>query len=270
MRRVLPLGLCALALFAVPPQTARQGDVLKITASHPAAKARLRDRTVTLFPQPGGQVFGLLPIPVLERPGRYWLELLDTAGAVLDTGPVTVLNARFRRQNITLSKAAAALQPSPGEMETVRAFRETVSPERFWSEPFAAPVPGCLTSPFGVLRMYNGKPTGNFHGGVDQRGPEGEIVRAVAGGTVRLVRMFPIHGGTVGIDHGQGLTSIYLHLSKLLAVEGTPVKRGDPIGAVGSTGRSTAPHLHWALYAHGVAVNPMQWVRVAPCRAAAK
>ena len=92
-------------------------------------------------------------------------------------------------------------------------------------------------------------------------------VRAVADGVVKLVRTYNIHGGTVAIDHGQGLESMYLHLSKFAVAEGTVVHKGDVIGYSGSTGRSNAPHLHWSLYANGVPVNPGQWVAVKPCAA---
>ena len=106
---------------------------------------------------------------------------------------------------------------------------------------------GCMTSPFGVQRYLNGKPTGSAHAGIDQRSPAGTPIHAVDGGVVKIVREWNLHGRTVGIDHGQGLESIYLHMSKLAATEGATVKKGDVIGYVGSTGRSTAPHLHWTL-----------------------
>jgi murein DD-endopeptidase MepM/ murein hydrolase activator NlpD len=73
------------------------------------------------------------------------------------------------------------------------------------------------------------------------------------------------HGGTAGIDDGQGLSSIYLHLSKFAVKEGAAVAKGGVIGYVGSTGRSTATHLHWSLYVNGVPVNPRQWPKVQPC-----
>ena len=69
-----------------------------------------------------------------------------------------------------------------------------------------------------------------------------------------------MHGGTVGIDHGQGLTSHYLHMSKVLATEGQQIRQGDVIGEVGSTGFATGPHLHWGLYLFGVPVNARLWV----------
>ena len=81
--------------------------------------------------------------------------------------------------------------------------------------------------------------------------------------------MFNLRGGTVGIDHGQGLSSIYLHMSSFAVAEGALVNKGDVIGYVGATGRATGAHLHWTLYANGVAVNPQQWVAVQPCTAAA-
>jgi murein DD-endopeptidase MepM/ murein hydrolase activator NlpD len=79
-----------------------------------------------------------------------------------------------------------------------------------------------------------------------------------------------LQGGTVGIDHGQGLESMYMHMSKVAATEGATVQKGDVIGYVGSTGRSTAPHLHWSLYANGVSVNPRQWVQLSSCYQATK
>jgi murein DD-endopeptidase MepM/ murein hydrolase activator NlpD len=251
--------------FQVIPSKARQGQTLQVIATQDAVSARMNGRTISLFPQAEGGRLGLMPVPALLQPGNYPLEFLDSSGAVVHTTPVSVRDARFLSQNIIVGKAVAALRPAPDEMKTVAAFREAVSDLRYWIEPFAAPVPGCVTSPFGVRRLYNGKPSGNYHGGVDQRSLAGRPIRAVADGTVKVVRMFNLHGGTVGIDHGQGLVSIYLHMSKFALKEGTAVKKGEVIGYVGSTGRSTAPHLHWGLYANGVPVDPGQWVRLRPC-----
>jgi murein DD-endopeptidase MepM/ murein hydrolase activator NlpD len=230
----------------------------------------MKDRTIRLFPQADGSSIGLMPVPVEQRPGDYKVELLDQGGAAVAAASIKVVDAHFPKQNVVIEQSLAELKPSPGETEAVTAFRNTVSEVRYWSEPFALPVHGCMTSPFGVQRYMNGKPTGNFHGGLDQRSPAGAPVHAVEGGIVKIVREWKLHGGTVGIDHGQGLESIYLHMSKLAATEGATVKKGDVIGYVGSTGRSTAPHLHWSLYANGVPVNPLDWVQVAPCLAGKK
>jgi murein DD-endopeptidase MepM/ murein hydrolase activator NlpD len=230
----------------------------------------MKDRTIRLFPQADGASFGLMPVPVDQRPGDYKVELLDKGGAAVETASIQVVGAHFRKQNVVIEQSLAELKPSPGETEAVTAFRNAVSEVRYWSEPFALPVRGCITSPFGVQRYMNGQPTGNFHGGLDQRSPAGTPVHAVDGGVVKIAREWNLHGRTVGIDHGQGLESIYLHMSKLAATEGARVKKGEVVGYVGSTGRSTAPHLHWSLYVNRVSVNPLDWVQVAPCSSAKK
>jgi murein DD-endopeptidase MepM/ murein hydrolase activator NlpD len=233
----------------------------------------MNDRTVRLFPQADGGTFGLMPVPVEQKPGDYKVELLDKGGAAVEAATIRVADAHFPKQNVVIGQELAELKPSPGETDTVNAFRTAVSDARYWSEPLVLPVRGCMTSLYGVQRYLNGKPTGNFHAGLDQRSPAGTPVHAVDGGVVKIVREWNLHGRTVGIDHGQGLESIYLHMSKLAVVEGATVKKGDVVGYVGSTGRSTAPHLHWSLYVNGVPVNPRDWVQVAACaapRAAAK
>ena len=253
--------------YGVQPSTVRQGETLHVSGPPDAASARLNGRSIRLFPQTGGGVLGLMPFPALEKPGAYTLEILDRSGQIRHSAAVVVVNAHFRTQNLVLSPGIAALQPAPGEAEAVNAFRETVSPTRYWEEPLALPVAGCMTSPFGVTRLRNGRPTGDYHGGIDQRAAAGTPVRAIAAGAVRLVRPFTLHGNTVAVDHGQGLESIYLHMSRFAVVEGEPVKRGQVLGFAGSTGRSTAPHLHWSIYVNGIPVNPAQWVNLHPCAA---
>jgi murein DD-endopeptidase MepM/ murein hydrolase activator NlpD len=253
--------------FEVRPAVVHQGATLQLRGGPDAASATMNGRVVPLFPQGDGSSLGLMPVPALERPGEYALEWKDKGGQALHTRTVTVRDANFPKQNIRVGPSISALKPSPGEMETVAAFRKGISGLRHWDEPLALPVSGCMTSRYGVQRLHNGKPTGNYHSGIDQRGAKGRPIRAVAGGVVRVAQMFNIHGGTVGIDHGQGLSSIYLHMSKFRVEEGATVGKGEVIGYVGSTGRSTAPHLHWSLYANGVPVNPAQWVKLTPCAA---
>jgi murein DD-endopeptidase MepM/ murein hydrolase activator NlpD len=245
----------------------RQGDAIRVRTPEPAVEARMDGRTVRLFVQPEGGRLGLMPVEALKAPGKYALDLLASDGKVIATETMTVRDAHFRTQNVVLEKATAGLAPSPGEMDTVAAFLKSVSETRHWQEPLRLPVPGCMTSPFGVKRLRNGKPTGQIHAGIDQRSAAGRPVLAVADGVVKLVKAYNIHGGTVGIDHGQGLESMYLHLSRFAVAEGAAVKKGDVIGYSGSTGRSNAPHLHWSLYANGVPVNPLQWVGLKACPA---
>jgi murein DD-endopeptidase MepM/ murein hydrolase activator NlpD len=261
------LATSALAqVFQAVPEKPSQGEVMKVT-SDKAVSARMNGRTITLFPQQDGPALGLMPIPTLEKPGKYKLDFLDQGGAVLHSTEITVDDGYYAQENISIAPTISTLKPSPGEQSTVGKFRQTVSPERYWKEPFEAPLPGCTTSPFGSQRFHNGKPTGDFHAGVDQRGAEGAPIHPITPGIVKIVQKWNLRGGTVAIDHGQGVQTIYLHMSRFQATEGQHVEVNDVIGYVGATGRANGPHLHWTLYVNGVPVNPGQWMKLEPCPA---
>ncbi|MBS1877697.1 MAG: M23 family metallopeptidase [Acidobacteria bacterium] len=250
----------------VAPTVVPQGGVMRIEGK--AASARMDGRSIRIFPQAAGEPLGLMPVGAIANPGPYQLEVLDNAGKTLRTIPITVRDARFPKQNIALSPQIEQLRPAPGDDEAAAAFRRIVTDPRHWQEPFERPVPGCMSSPYGVARLHNGKLTGAYHGGLDQHAPAGQPIRAIAAGTVRLVRPFQLMGNTVGVDHGQGVESMYLHLSKFAVADGASVNKGDVVGYVGATGRATGPHLHWSIYVNGIAVNPSGWVTVKPCAAA--
>jgi murein DD-endopeptidase MepM/ murein hydrolase activator NlpD len=251
------------------PSSVRQGEALPIVIRQAQgvfdrATVQLAGRSARLFLQKTGDYVALMPVAVEQKPGGYTLTVLDSAGQSRHTSKVEVENAHFPRQNISVSKSVQSLQPLPGEMETIGALKSNVSEARHWSEPFVSPTPDCMNSPFGVLRYHNGKSTGDYHKGVDLRSPAGRPIKAIADGTVKISKMYRLHGGTVGLDHGQGMGSIYIHMSKMAVKEGDTVKQGDVIGYVGSTGFASGPHLHWGLYINGLPVNPHQWVKNVP------
>ncbi len=251
-------------VFDVDSAKQKQGYVIRVT-SDKAATARLNGRTITLFPQTDGPALGLMPIPTLEKPGKYQLEFLDQSGAVLHSTEITVQDAYYPQENIAIAPKISTLKPSPGEQESVGKFKEELSADRYWKEPFETPVPGCVTSPFGSTRLHNGKLTGDFHAGVDQRGAMGTPIHPITSGIVRIVQKWNLRGGTVAIDHGEGVQSIYLHMSRFKAEVGDKVTPDDVIGYIGSTGRSTGPHVHWTMYVNRVAVNPAQWMKLDAC-----
>ena len=255
---------------SVTPKQVKLGETLRITCPSDFTKAKLKDREAALFVQPDGKRFGLLPISVKDTPGPVELKLLRSDDGNPQTLRVVIRKTIFPSQNVNLSPEIEALHSTPEEMALLKTFKETISQERSWQDPLAAPVPGCVTSPFGVKRLHNGKPTGDYHGGVDQRTPAGEAIRAVAAGTVNFAKQFNVLGNAVGIDHGQGLESEYLHMSRLVVAEGATVQRGDVLGYAGSTGRSTGPHLHWVLSVDGMNVNPAQWMKLEVCPVSAK
>jgi murein DD-endopeptidase MepM/ murein hydrolase activator NlpD len=231
------------------------------------ATARLKDRTVKMFKQPDGSSQGLMPIAVADVPGAYSVEFLAADGQTIDSAKLTIRATAFPTQNVNLAPQIEELKSSPEEIQTLTAFRNSVSDEKFWSDPLVAPVSGCVLSPFGVKRLHNGKPTGEFHAGIDQRAAAGIPIHAAAAGEVRIAQPFTVLGGTVAIDHGQGLETMYLHMSKLTVQPGAHVNKGDVIGFAGATGRANGPHLHWVIYVNGVPVNPRQWVTLSTCGA---
>lgn len=208
----------------------------------------------------------VMGIPVDLKPGKYPFVVRNTSGDEIAREIITVLDGKFRRQNITVSKSTKGLSPLPGELEAIQALKKSLTPVRYWSKPLISPTIDCENSPFGVKRYHNGVYTQDYHKGVDLRSPSGRPIKAVADGIVRIAEpRFRLHGGTVGLDHGQGLSSIYIHMSKVAAKAGDRVKKGDIIGYVGATGFATGPHLHWGLYANGVPVNPDDWIPVPRC-----
>ncbi len=125
-----------------------------------------------------------------------------------------------------------------------------------WTSSFAVPRPSEISSGFGAGRTFNGQ-VSSRHLGVDFRGAVGAPIRAANRGVVALVDRFFLGGRVVYIDHGAGVVTGYLHLSRFLVAAGDTVERGQTIGLVGATGRVTGPHLHWTARYGAITVNPM-------------
>jgi murein DD-endopeptidase MepM/ murein hydrolase activator NlpD len=140
------------------------------------------------------------------------------------------------------------LQPRrDAEVAQVVAARATMSDRRDWQSGFIWPAKGPISGVYGSQRSYNGQP-GSPHMGVDVAAPKGAPVIAPAGGVIKLAAPdFLLEGGLIILDHGFGIYSTFLHLSRLDVTPGQEVKQGQVLGAVGATGRATGPHLHWNL-----------------------
>lgn len=156
----------------------------------------------------------------------------------------------------TVSPPADQLQRIRREAALVRKARDITSDRLDFLDGFIQPLEGPVTGVYGSQRYYNGNP-GRPHFGVDYAGPVGTPVKAPASGVVRLAYddMF-FSGGTLIIDHGFGLTSSFLHLSKLLVTDGQQVMRGEIVAEVGATGRATGPHLDWRMNWHHTRIDP--------------
>ncbi|MFS0735708.1 M23 family metallopeptidase [Sphingomonas sp. 1P06PA] len=223
----------------------------------------------------GATTLALDGIPIPIAPDGRFLIAFDR-----DAPPQAWLEARAadgRRWPLTLSIAPRAWQiqslptlpkvpvPSadfqrrrPEELRRIASARATSAAVEGWRQGFLWPVRGAITGRFGSQRIYAGEP-GAYHSGVDVARPTGTPVAAPADGIVVLAATAPftLEGHLLMIDHGMGLNSAFLHLSRIDVAEGQAVRRGQIIGAVGMTGRATGPHLHWGMKWRDRRIDPL-------------
>ncbi|MEM9448021.1 MAG: M23 family metallopeptidase [Cyanobacteria bacterium P01_E01_bin.6] len=247
------------------PAEPQLGDTLSVTIQ---ANDTNSDDLSVIFNQQSYPVFSvagqihraLLPTTPLDTPGQLTIQVRD--GDEVQNLAVWLRDRTFPTQRITLRGGGSGLTEI--ERSRVQAFKQIVTLERFWNGPFLRPTSGRVSTVFGVQRYYNGVFANDYyHRGVDYATGTGTPVVAPAAGRIALVGResegFRVHGNTIGIDHGQGVLSIFLHLNSINVQEGEFVQAGQTVGAVGSTGSSTGPHLHWGLYVNGQAVDPVPW-----------
>jgi murein DD-endopeptidase MepM/ murein hydrolase activator NlpD len=264
---ILSFALPVQALqVVVTPANPQLGDTLSVIIQvdgngGETPKVSLQQKNYPAFPIGNGRFRALLPTTPLEKPGA---RLLQVAGdGQVQKLSVQVRGRDFPTQSIWLPPGKDE-EGTDAEFDRVDAFKALVTPEKFWDGKLLRPNSGEITTIYGVRRYYNGVFAQDYyHRGVDYAGAYGSPVVAPAAGRVSLVgresQGFKIHGNVVGIDHGQGVASILMHLSRIDVKEGDVVKAGQVIGALGSTGASTGPHLHWGLYVHGQSVDPVPW-----------
>jgi murein DD-endopeptidase MepM/ murein hydrolase activator NlpD len=147
----------------------------------------------------------------------------------------------------------------PPELAQIAAARATVTNAAGWRQRFRWPVTGRISTLFGSQRVYANGEAGSYHSGIDIARPTGTVVLAPADGVVVLVadHPFTLEGNLLMVDHGMGLGSAFLHLSRIDVRVGDHVRQGDPIGLVGMTGRATGPHLHWSLRWQDARLDPL-------------
>ena len=146
----------------------------------------------------------------------------------------------------------------PAELGQIVAARRMRAESQGWRQPFLWPVVGRISTLFGSQRIYRGEP-GSYHSGIDIARPIGTPVLAPADGVVVLAtaKPFTLEGNLLLVDHGMGLNSAFMHLSRIDVQVGQHVRRGQPIGTVGRTGRATGPHLHWGMRWNDARIDPL-------------
>ncbi|AFZ37382.1 Peptidase M23 [Stanieria cyanosphaera PCC 7437] len=255
-----PLKALEVKITPAQPQLGDTISVIVKTDSSSQPKVMVEQQEYPVFSL-GDRYRALLPTSPLNQAGKLTIRVQGD-GETKNLA-VWLKNRSFSVQRITLT-GKADREATETELNRVAQFKALVTPQKYWQGSFIKPNAGRISTEFGIRRYYNGVFAQDYyHRGVDYAGATGSSVVAPAAGVVKLIGKeaegFQVHGNTIGIDHGQGVVSIFLHLQDIYVQEGDVVKAGQSIGTVGSTGASTGSHLHWGLYVHGVSVDPVPW-----------
>lgn len=276
--RLLGIVLAAVLFFAsaghsaglevrvMPPAPKQGAAVMLFVAGTRGARdveGSLGGQHLAFFPY-GAEFAALAGVDLETKPGKVpWrIGLVDAAGTPRKAaGALTVKAGGFPLQRLTLPPGMVDLDPeterrAANESARLRVLYDTVSPERLWRGAFTRPVAGRKPGEgFGSRRIINGQPR-MPHAGIDYSADRGTPVVASNRGRVALLAEFFFAGRLVALDHGLGLYTLYFHLDGVAVTEGQMVERGQTVGTVGTTGRSTGPHLHFAAQLGRARVNP--------------
>jgi murein DD-endopeptidase MepM/ murein hydrolase activator NlpD len=250
-----------------------QGQAVVLSYGHEpeleAVEVAWDERTVP-FVRRGDRWLTLIGIDVDSRVGEQLADLtfryrdgrIRTQREAIAVGdqefPTTELTVEERYVELSPEDQARAQREAE---ETARIYA-TLTPEMYWTEPFAVPIPGTVDGRnFGHRRVFNGRPRAP-HSGADLRAGTGTPIHAANRGRVVLAKDLFYSGNAVYIDHGLGVYSTYLHLSEIRVTPGDFVERGQLIGLAGATGRVTGPHLHWGVRILDARVDPFSLLKL--------
>ena len=227
-------------------------------------KGTLRHREILFFPAQGA-FSALLGVDLEEPPGAAKLALQGWSRSGQKSRQETSLSVKrkeFPREEISVPAAFDRIDEAmkkriESEQERLNRIWTALTPQRWWEGAFLAPVPGAVSSPFGLRRIVNGLAR-SPHGGVDLKAAMGAEVFAANHGRVVLREEFFFSGKSLVLDHGAGLYTMYFHLDEFQVGKDAQVRKGDLIGRAGMSGRVTGPHLHWGARLSGARVDPME------------
>ena len=255
------LALVAALAVAVAPSAiaVSQGDIYRDQLPPGAHDLSLDGKPVTISAD-GHFLFGVGRDALASARLRYTL-----ADGTAASRTVTVAPRSWQIQSLPTLPARPVPDAEfearrPAEIASIATARAGISDATGWQQAFIRPAPGPITGVFGSQRILAGTPAAP-HSGTDFAAPAGTPVVAPAAGIVRLASgPFTLEGNLVMVDHGMGLVSAFLHLSRVDVKVGDAIEQGQILGAIGRTGRATGPHLHWGLtWTHngnGVRVDP--------------
>jgi murein DD-endopeptidase MepM/ murein hydrolase activator NlpD len=249
--------------------TLQPGQTLRVEVDGLSPDAKLRvlfnKKSYPCYPVGPNAQRALIGVPLGTPPQSLPLALKsadpDASSSPLAYTAVSISSRNYPTENINFSQAKTSLAKNEHrESALIHRKAAILRKEQSWEGTFLPPVSGPSIAPFGLHRTRNGTQNAGFHKGMDFRSPKGAPVLASNAGIVELAAPLKAHGKTILLNHGQGVMTIYLHMSSLRVKPGQKVTKGQIIGKVGSTGLSTAPHVHWQVFVHGVPVDPKQWM----------
>lgn len=245
------------------------GNFITIKTHHDLANGEviLNNESFPIRPD-NNRGISIVPISYWWSPGEYTATIIDNQGRTWHKKNISVKAADFDESYLTIDEDQEEIvRPSDPERQARRArdqqmvqeARAASHDDRLWNERFIWPLEGRLTTDFGATRYHNNE-LANRHSGIDIAAPTGTPILASNTGQVTLAADLLATGKTIIIDHGWNIYSSYLHLNELFVEKGEYISKGEEIGAVGSTGFSTGPHLHWSISYNRIFLDPRNFV----------
>jgi len=269
----------AISSIALKPTTLIQGKVTDIQVTGQPGMSlggSLNNHDLHFFPDEKGVYTSLQGIHAMAEPGLYTMVLTGTLpieapyfGAPFSFSQAVLVESGNYPLDPPLTVSSETVDPAVTGPEDAQwsSLASTFTPDKLWNgkfqNPAADPFKECWPSRFGDRRSFNGSAYTYFHSGLDFCGGVGTEIFAPAAGRVIFAGPLTVRGNATMIDHGWGIYTGYMHQSEFRVKVGDIVQAGQVIGLVGGTGRVTGPHLHWEVWAGGVQVNPMDWLKQA-------
>jgi len=226
-------------------------------------------KKIKIFPNPWNdkQYYALVPISYYETLGQKTLKIfyLRNGKKELKNIILKIKDAHYKKETLHVSASKVNPKLPQVKQRIAKEYKEamkiynTVTCKSYIKSKFILPMQSNITSDFGTARVYNGSLKG-YHSGTDFRAKMGTPIIAANDGKVVLVKKRFYSGGTVIIDHGEGIYTCYFHMSKFNVKADQLVQKGELLGLSGKSGRVTGPHLHFSARIDGVQVDPLQLI----------